>query len=177
MTIELLGLGYRKRSGKDTIADHLVRTQGFVKVSWADALKEGVNAWHGWDERHAYGDLKEVVDPYWGYSPREAYQKIGTDLVRNQWMQDFWVKAAMRRVEKHQLAGRPVVLADVRFPNEAAAILSLGGEVWRIDRPGLPTEDLHESETALDGFDGWTRIVENDGTVADLLDNATRGIR
>ena len=146
MTPRLIGLGYRKRSGKDTIADHLIDQHGFNhKLSWADKLKEGVNAWHGWDERHSHGHLKEVVDPYWGYSPREAYQKIGTDLIRNQWMQDFWVKAAMRKVEKHRSAGRSVVLADVRFPNEADAILAQGGAVWRIDRPGLPTDDLHES--------------------------------
>ena len=170
MTPRLIGLGYRKHSGKDTIADHLMVAHGFnYKLSWADKLKEGVNAWHGWDERHSHGHLKEVVDPYWGYSPREAYQKIGTDLMRNQWMETFWVKAGMRQVLTWLDEGKSVLIPDTRFPNECQAILDHGGEVWQVHRPSLPSDDLHASETALDGFTGWTRTIENDGTLAELL--------
>jgi hypothetical protein len=47
--------------GKDTIADKLVEQYGWKKYSFADPIKQVVNALFGWDERHAEGELKEVV--------------------------------------------------------------------------------------------------------------------
>lgn len=197
----VIALGYRKRSGKDEVANHLVAKYGFRKVAWADLLKRGVNLWHGWGEDHGWGDLKEVVDPYWGYSPRDAYQKIGTDLMRNRWLDDFWVKAAMRSVEVSLDLGESIVIADCRFPNEARAVTSVGGRTWHILRPDLPPPNLrpsafrrlrnwagakaagkpapvydHASETAMQDWN-WDRTVVNDGTLVDLraaIDSAMR---
>lgn len=166
-----ISLGYRKQHGKDVVADHLVKAYGFKKIGWADKLKAGVNEWHGWDGRHAYGDLKEVVDDYFGYSPREAYQRIGTDLMRNQWMQDFWIRCAMRQVDRWMQQGFSVVVNDSRFPNEAEAVLQADGELWRIDRPGMPAPDReqdHPSELGLMDFNGWSRVLVNDETIEDL---------
>ena len=191
---KLIGVGHIKRSGKDTVADHLVEHHGFTKMSWASLLKEGVNTWHGWDERHATGDLKEVVDKYWGYTPRYAYQNIGTNCIRDHHMRDFWVRAAMRKVNELLEAGTSVVLADTRFPNECEAVLEAGGECWRIDRPSLPVpvpppnnayvrlvykfwvqvfrdstfEYDHASETSLLDFTRWSHIIANDGTLDEL---------
>lgn len=184
----LIGIGYRKRSGKDTIADYLVERHGFKKMSWADLLKAGVNAWHGWDERHAYGELKEVVDPYWGYTPRKAYQEIGTDLMRNQWRETFWVDCAMRQIKEWMDQGHSVVVPDTRFENEAKAVLLAAGQLWRVDRPSLPAPNPpprnrlvrwfntrilgkkydHDSEVGLYWWDEWTQIFTNDGTLDDL---------
>lgn len=184
----LIGIGYRKRSGKDTVADRLVANYGFKKMSWADLLKKGVNAWHGWDDRHGYGELKEVVDEYWGYSPRVAYQKIGTDLMRMQWRDTFWVDCAMRQIQTWMAEGHSVVVPDTRFPNEAAAVLKAGGLLWRVDRPGLPEPNPppqnrflawfnqrvlgkkydHFSEVGLYYYDEWTEVIDNDGSLDEL---------
>lgn len=163
----LLGLGYKKGSGKDTIADLLATSYGFVKVSWADSLKAGVKAFHGWNDRHVYGDLKEEIDHYWGYSPREALQRIGTDLMRDQWMKDFWIKSTMRTIQHHLDSYKPVVVPDCRFPNECDAILRSGGLVYRVDRPSVE-KDGHESENALNTYDKWTGVIDNSGSLVDL---------
>jgi len=168
----LIGIGHKKQHGKDTIADYLVEKYGFKKTSWAERLKAGINEWHGWDDRHAYGELKEVVDPYFGYAPRKAYQDIGTNLMRNQWMSDFWVKCAMRQIQGWLDQGYSVVVPDTRFPNEAQAVREAGGQVWKVHRPSLPSNDQHESETALDGWDGWDWVITNDGTLDDLYQRA-----
>jgi hypothetical protein len=41
-----------------------------------------------------------------------------------------------------------VVLPDCRFPNEAAAVWALGGQVWRTERPGFGSGD-HPSEALV----------------------------
>lgn len=199
-TTVLISLGFRKRSGKDEIADYFVSSHGFKKLGWADLLKAGVNTWHGWNERHAFGDLKEVVDPYWGYSPREAYQKIGTDLMRWRWRESFWVDCAMLQVKAWLSQGHSVVIPDSRFPNEAEAVLNAGGHIWRVDRPCLPAPNLmpkgllsrlqhkirgqayadkydHPSETSLLGFAAWSDVIVNDGTIPDLRMRADAALK
>ncbi len=74
------------------------------------------------------------------------------------------------------------IITDVRFPNEAEAIKSKGGIVIRVNRPckechgiGYHKMDCnigryeHESERALDKYGHFDHIIENDGTIEDLL--------
>lgn len=90
------------------------------------------------------------------------------------------------------------VITDTRFSNEAEAILGKGGIMLRVNRypksitkctapnnckeiPFDPTNqkhlDLykgecmtaHESETALDKYDDFTEIIDNNGSIEDLI--------
>ena len=87
------------------------------------------------------------------------------------------------------------IITDVRFPNEAQAIKDRGGIVIRVNRnkqcgscenifignaecPACGSgnwvygniDSNHTSETALDDYDGFDYVIENDGTVQDLID-------
>jgi hypothetical protein len=66
----------------------------------------------------------------------------------------------------HRLA-KGVVIPDVRFPNEVAAIHAAGGRIWKIERPGAGLEGTagaHISEHAIDGFEpDW--VIGNDGSL------------
>ena len=163
----LVGLGYRKRAGKDSVAKFMVEDHGFTTLAFAGPLKEAAKIIFGWTDEHVYGDLKEVVDPYWGFSPRWALQHMGTEAMRKNIDDQIWVKATMRKVKPLLDAGQKVVITDVRFPNEAQAIIDAGGELWRIDRPGLEPA-THASETAMDGYEHWHQTVHNDGALSDL---------
>ena len=168
----LIGVGHRKRSGKDETAKAIMQRVPYVKrMAFADLLKAGVNVWHGWDERHSDGELKEVVDPYWGYSPRYAYVNIGTDCIRDRHRQDFWVKAAMRVVNMWRDAGYTVIITDIRFPDEADVVKAAGGVVWKASRPSLPPLDMendHISETALAKYEGWDEVLDNSSSLEDF---------
>jgi hypothetical protein len=59
------------------------------------------------------------------------------------------------------------VVTDVRFENEAAMIKLMGGEVWRVKRPGVEAVNDHISEHALDGYKA-DRILSNGGTLEEL---------
>ncbi len=167
----IVGLGYKARSGKDTVADYLCKSYGFKRIGFADALKQGCKEFFGWSDEHVYGSLKEVVDPYWGFSPRFALQKVGTECMRENFDQEIWVKAVGKRVLADP--GANWVITDCRFPNEAAAVESWGGKVVRIDRPVAGASQGikgHASEFAMDSYDGWHTTLYNHGTLMDLYE-------
>ena len=76
----LIGLVAPKRSGKDTAANYLCSAYGFKKYNFADPLKKGVSEIFGLTYDQLNGDDKEKIDPFWGVTPRELFQKIGTEL-------------------------------------------------------------------------------------------------
>jgi hypothetical protein len=61
------------------------------------------------------------------------------------------------------------LITDVRFPNEAAAVIEKGGILVRIER-GSDTGD-HPSETALDNYD-FNIVIENKGDLLELIQKA-----
>lgn len=147
----IIGLCGEGRAGKDTIADMLVKNYNFTKASFADPLKRGCMEIFGFTTEQAYGNLKEVEDPYWGFTPRWALQFVGTNLFRN-WKEDMWVSALEKKIVSNPDVTRWVI-PDCRFKNEKAAIERIGGEVWRVIREGGPGASgglaAHPSEEEL----------------------------
>jgi len=147
----------------------LVNQVGAKKMAFADPLKDAAKIIFSWTDEHVYGALKEVVDPYWGFTPRWALQKLGTEGVRDVIGKDTWVKSTRRRIEACLAEGQHVILTDVRFPEEARLVKELGGAVWLIQRDSLPelAADAHPSETAMVFWD-FDRVIKNNGTLGEL---------
>ena len=171
--VRAIGLSGWARSGKDTVADYLVEQHGYVKVSFADPIRESLRRLN---PRIQFGDMKNVplstalgAESGWEYlkehSPdiRPLMQRMGTEVGREMFHDDFWVDAAIDRVPDGALA----VFSDARYPNEADAIRKLGGKVYRVTRFEVGPANDHPSETALDqyNFDG---IITNDSTISAL---------
>jgi hypothetical protein len=146
----LIGLTGKARSGKDTVADILKKSdKRWDSVSFADPIREGVAAMFGWNNRHLHGELKEVVDPLVGVSPREAMQKLGTEWGRGMIKETLWADLAKHRVNYLLNVNRNVVVSDIRFDNEAQLIHDLDGIIIRIERDNLPTVREHASEQGV----------------------------
>lgn len=181
----IIGLGYKARSGKDTVAAILSSYGGeydeasTIRVAaFADTLKAACGAIFGLDKEQLYGATKEVPDPFWGDTPRRILQLVGTECLRRGYRDDVWITALQRRIRCGDLAGaKHVVVTDCRFPNELAAIKEWGGVTVRIDRPMGPgaTGGVtgHSSETALDGAE-WDHVIDNSGTLVELHAQVTR---
>ena len=153
--------------GKTTVADLLIEHR---PVSFAAPLKEAV--WTllgklGISGSHFVYDDKEAIIPGLGVSARHMMQTLGTEWGRACVHPDFWVMIARAKAERIMKDGRSVVIDDVRFPNEAALIRNLGGELWRIDRPGVSYSGNHSSEGGLEDITPHRAIVNN-GTIAQL---------
>jgi hypothetical protein len=168
----LIGLSGKAGSGKNTIADHLRDQHGYHQFAFATALKDVVGTAFAMTEDHLHGQLKEIVDPRWGISPREAMQWLGTDVLRQRWP-DFWIRHLRQDLLDFwgHNGQRPVVVTDVRFKDEAEALRRMKGVIIRVDRPapGALQNPLHVSETDLDDFEGFDHVLKNEGSVDDLL--------
>jgi hypothetical protein len=158
----IIGFGHLARVGKDSAAEVLVRRAGYRRLAFADPLKamtldvfptlrDRVETW-GWER-------VKNTDP----AVRPILQRLGA-AVRDHLGIDTWLDAALASIEP----GRRYVISDVRFENEAKRILDLGGAVYRIDRPGVLPANDHVSELELADWDGWTGVIVNDGTLAEL---------
>jgi hypothetical protein len=84
---------------------------------------------------------------------------------------EIWIRIAMEQASQQITVGRGVVITDVRFDNEAKAIIDAGGEVWRVTRPGwrcLAEEAAaHQSEAGVSDH-LIARIIDNSGSLDDL---------
>lgn len=169
--MRLIGVTGFAGSGKDTVAAFLSKREryGADVLPFAGPLREGAAEIFGWNMAQLQDrTFKEQVDPYWGVSPREVLQWLGTDVFRARMGQDFWIRAWRRRLSQVFYCNDDLVLVpDVRFVNEAAAIHAEGGQVWRVVRPGIGPLNDHPSETEqLQIVPDQT--IENSGTLDDL---------
>ncbi len=147
---KLIGIMGLKNSGKDSVAKKIIYAEGgaWKKVAFADALKDAVAALFGWNRQLLEGDTpegrewREKVDSYWerelgikDFSPRKALQMIGTNVMRNHFDEAFWIKALKRKILD---STNRIIVTDVRFPNEANMIKSMGGNIVQVIRGELP---------------------------------------
>lgn len=178
----LIGLAGYAGSGKDTVADILVEHRGYMRIAFADILRQCIRALnpilecqslHPTEIRvrdallaYGYVEAKNRFSEY-----RRLLQAMGTEVGREIFGEDFWVDMTMRKV--HTNRGSRIVISDVRFPNEANAIQHEGGKVIRIDRPHTTAVNHHISEHALDGYE-FDFTIDNDGTLAELREKVLK---
>ena len=155
--------------GKSTIAQLL---PGYMRVGFADPLRRMVvelinSAGYPWDQSQRFVQWeKETPLELLPGAPtaRHLLRTLGTEWGRDVIHPELWVEVWASKV---RAMGCPVVADDVRFPNEAAKILSMGGELWAVTRPGCNDDSGHRSEAGL-GDAPFARVIVNDGTLAEL---------
>lgn len=144
----IIGLVGTAGSGKSTVSEALKTHHGFLIEPFAKPLKEMLLAL-GVPYASLYGTTAEKEAPlaqFCGKSGRELAQTLGTEWGRSH-DHDFWVQVWKSRIER---TNYDIVADDVRFLNEAAAIKDLGGEIWKVERPGTRTaHSTHPSEVEL----------------------------
>jgi hypothetical protein len=187
----LIGICGFKGSGKDTIANYLVRNKAFMKLSFASATKDVLHCIFGWNRQLLEGDtqksreFRETVDEWWSnrlgipnLTPRKMMQMIGTEIFRNHFHDEIWISIVEKQIIDN--LNEYIVISDCRFPNEIEMIKRHGGILIHVykDLPewfyrykkGEEVEEvknIHPSETS------WIKSnfdieISNNGTIFQL---------
>lgn len=160
--------------GKDTVAQILVRDHGYKRLAFADELKrvlmevnptvgmgglrEMVEAL-GWEEAKVHTEVRRLLQEF-GMAMRGVDERI-------------WIRA-LDEIIRWVDADTPVVITDVRMPNELAYAKTIGLFTVHLDRPGVRTDAgwrKHPSETGLDGLlDEFDLTFNGDWTAHSVVD-------
>lgn len=153
-------------SGKTLVARHMVERHGFQRSRFAAPLKAMLMVGLGLTEDQVDGDAKtESIPTAGGHTARHLMQTLGTAWGRQMIHSDLWVHRW--RALTAASNAREIVVDDVRFPNEAAAIREAGGSIWRVVRPGLATMN-HVSERGGRNIEEDV-LIANATTIPDML--------
>ena len=162
----LIGICGLKGSGKSEVAKRLEATLSAQRVRFSAPLKNMLRS-IGLTNDEIEGHLKEVpCDRLCGQTPRHAMVTLGTEWGREMIGQDIWINAWKRFALTNLAMGSNVITEDLRFPNEFDALVSAGGIVLRVARPGIPAGE-HESERHAASFAAHIEFW-NEGSLDDL---------
>jgi hypothetical protein len=193
----IIGISGKKLSGKNEVADMLSyilfkggtykqfrETQDirntFLKVkdyknaeltlpnihSFAANLKKCVAActginFHDLEDRN----VKSSKISWLGISYRKLLQEFG-EGIRQTVGKNFWVDSLLSQYDNSQ----NWIISDVRYVEEANAILDRDGILIRVNRD-TGFDDIHVSEISLDDFENFGYVIDNnDKSLEDLFD-------
>jgi len=166
----IIGLAGYAQSGKNTVADILVDYHGFTQLAFAQPIKDFLYAINPLVACSPSGYLQGLVDrDGWDKAKQEPQVRMllqNTGVAGRELIDDYlWVAMTLSQIKDPQ--EERYVITDVRFPNEAAAIKAQGGQIWKVERPGVEPVNGHISETAMDPW-VFDETILNDGTIEDL---------
>jgi len=189
-------------SGKTTVAEYFVSNHGYTRVTLAAPIKEIVNAI---DSMNNINIAKKFIDPYYKLhgskrsrlyrildatrtiphefpKPRKRLQFLGTDGVRKNIDDRFWLKVLWERYRDH---GK-IVIDDCRFLNEYEFFVAQGFNDIKLCVTEKTQDDRllelygpydreileHPSETEQDKVfsEHPDNIIHNDGTLEELYE-------
>lgn len=170
MSYEIIAISGKIGSGKDTVFDIIKRINPtYQNVKYAEKLKVIASILTG-VPRHMFESQDFKAQPmtkeWGGMTYRTFLQRLGTDAMRNGLHDSVWVNALFADLTHTS----KWVITDCRFPDEAAAVKARGGVVIRVNR-GSKRDNEHISETALDNYDGFDYVIDNNGTLEELEEN------
>jgi len=159
----IIGFTGKAGAGKSTASNYLVEKYGFVKVNFKDALvremKENLpDVLQELTLIHD-GELGDL-DFLFNTKPpimRALMQNYGTEIRRKD-NSEYWINKWSDSVIELLRQGKSIVVDDVRFLNEAAAVKSPSGKLIRILRDDVVSKSTHQSEVEQD-------LIEVDYTI------------
>lgn len=141
----VIGIAGQLRQGKDLVSDHLANALGLKRGAFAMGVKQVFCEYFGVDM--TFVERWKVVDeppPGFILSVRKSLQFIGDGF--RSIKDDVWIE---RLFSQHS---NDVVISDVRYRNELAAVREHGGVNVLIYRPGFMNDDPNGSEAQIRPF-------------------------
>lgn len=178
----IIGIIGNKNSGKDTIGEYLCEKFGYTRYAFGDPVKQVCKTIFSLsDEQLNDRKLKEEIDTRWGVSPRQMFQRIGTEFAQFELFKLFpeikqklkyrelWVDIFEKWYSNPENNNKRIVITDVRFKHEAKKIKDMGGIILKVNRNNT-INDNHISELELNQIpkDLIDNKIDNNYTIEDL---------
>lgn len=164
----IIALGYRARSGKDTIGIYLTKHYGYQRVAFADPIKAGLVNVFRMHPDSVFSGKDRPCAKINGHRPREFMQRFGRAM-RREFGADVFVEIAKDAIISKLNLGYNVVVTDVRLLREVNMLKDIGADIWKVDRQqAIDRIDGNKTEHELDTFTGWTTVIPNNTSLPDL---------
>lgn len=162
--MKIILIGGKARVGKDTMADYLVENldnkDKICRVQVSQYIKYYAQKYFGWDGREET-------------KPRELLQELGTEVIRNKIDPNFHIDRLVQDIKVLSYFYDTFIVSDIRFPVEIEKVKENYEDVVTIkvirDNEILTDkEQAHATETALDNYNDFDFIVDNNGSLEEL---------
>ena len=173
---KIIMLSGKARSGKDTTSlmiNDLLVNKGYkvLNLQYSSYIKEyakKISNWDGSDET----------------KPRELLQQLGTDIIRKQIDELFFVKRIIGDIKVYSYFYDIITISDCRakveidLPREEFKDLLCAVHITRPNFDNGLTEEQkkHFTEVDLDDYDKFDYEIVNDGTLDDLKEKVEKFI-
>lgn len=173
--MKIIAFGHRSRMGKDTCAQFLsthIKLQNkyhVVTTSFAHRLKVACHYIWGWagvqmpEYYEQNPEQRTTILQELDMTVVDLWIRFGTPMCRKMVHDATWVNNLLGAPPKCDV----LLITDLRFPNEGQAILKSDGLCVRVTNDRIGYRDSIADE-ALEGWTGWTNVIENNGTLKEL---------
>lgn len=164
----------KARHGKDTTAlaiKKAYKDKKLINLSYGSYIKmyaQNISDWDGKEET----------------KPRELLQQLGTEIIRNTIDKNFFINRICEDIKVYSHFFDVITISDARFPDEIEIPKKTFKDVITIKviRNNFETtlnekETKHATETALDEFNDYDYIIENDGTIEELEEKVEKLVK
>ena len=145
----------------------------YEHLKFAANVKQMVSILTGGDLEDQYSDEgKEKLVDELGMTNGTLQQVVGT-LLREKLHPDIWTFPVLKFARDNP--DTVCVISDCRFRNEADLIKKNGGVIIRLNRKNRnigKRNPNHISETDLDNYENFDLIIDNYGTVEEMIEKA-----
>jgi type IV secretory pathway VirB4 component len=188
MEQKIIGICGPKGSGKDTIAEYILRNkQNYRQIAFADPIKKALMEIFSWDGSYFYTDKKNKIDKKYGISPRVAMTTLGTEwgqfilckkgeLFKETIGRKIWVYKTISEIERNKKYN--YIISDVRFPHEVEEIRKHNGIIIKIEKSKdklrfIEKIFIHKSERYFDAIKA-DFVVNNNSSKKELFEQIDR---
>jgi hypothetical protein len=142
-----IAFGYKRRVGKDSSCDYLIKKYGGIKLSFAEPLYKILNF------AQEVCHFKKVKD-------RKFLQFVGTEWARSI-NDNVWTNLLLSQVEGQN--NQNIFVSDLRFKNEMKALKEHNFICIRIKANISEVDGYanHQSDIDLDECNEWDYTIEN----------------